>query len=154
MPKEMPLWVRFSATEWMEWKGEPSWDMESSIRLAKMLAGLGVDVVDVSSGGNSAEQRITGGKTYQTNLARQIRRALRADGIEMLVAAVGSIAEADFARDVVEEGPEQSADLALVGRRFLREPNLVLNMALELGLPTQWPIQYHYVQPKVVTKSG
>lgn len=144
----MPLWLRFSATEWMEWDGKPSWDLESSIKLAKLLPGLGIDVLDVSSGGNNSKQRFGTNQRYQTDLAREIRRALRADGIDLLVGAVGTINTPEFARDVVQEGPEQSADLALIGRQLLREPNFVLNAAGKLGVPVKWPNQYHKSEPK------
>ncbi|EFY97247.1 NADH:flavin oxidoreductase [Metarhizium robertsii] len=150
IPDSMPLWLRVSATEWMEWTGEPSWDLDSTVRLAKLLPALGVDALDVSSGGNDPRQRLLREKTYQTDLARQIRRALRADGLDMVVGAVGNIDGAEFARDVVQEGGEQSADLVLVARHFLREPDFVLNAAERLGVPVKWPNQYHRAAPKEV----
>ncbi|KAK2589721.1 NADH-dependent flavin oxidoreductase [Conoideocrella luteorostrata] len=150
IPETMPLWVRISGTEWMQHTGQPSWDLESSIKLAKLLPGLGVDVLDVSSGGNSAGQQILREKTYQTNLAKEIRRALRADNIDLIVGAVGNIDTPEFARDVVQEGDEQSADLALVARHFLREPDFVLNAAEKLGVPVKWPNQYHRAEPREV----
>ncbi|EFY93307.1 NADH-dependent flavin oxidoreductase-like protein [Metarhizium acridum CQMa 102] len=162
IPESMPLWLRVSATEWMEWTGEPSWDLDSTIRLAKLLPALGIDVLDllpalgidvldVSSGGNNSQQRLPREKTYQTSLAREIRRALRADKLDLIVGAVGNIDSAEFARDVVQEGDEQSADLALVARHFLREPDFVLNAAEKLGVPVKWPNQYHRAAPKEVS---
>ncbi|GAB0137690.1 hypothetical protein EsDP_00005947 [Epichloe bromicola] len=150
IPESMPLWLRISATEWMEHAGQPSWDLESSIKLAKLLPGLGIDVLDVSSGGNSAGQKMLREKTYQTNLAREIRRALRADNIDLIIGAVGSIDAPEFARDVVQQGGQQSADLVLVARQFLREPDFVLNAAEKLGVPVKWPSQYHMAEPKDV----
>lgn len=146
----MPLWLRISGTEWMEHTGQPSWDLESSIQLAKLLPSLGIDVLDVSSGGNNSQQQILRERTYQTNLAREIRRALRAEKNELIVGTVGNIDNAEFARDVVQEGEEQSADLALVARHFLREPDFVLNAAEKLGVPVKWPNQYHRAEPKEV----
>lgn len=150
IPAEMPLWLRISATEWMEWQSEPSWDLEGSIKLAKLLPDLGIDVLDVSSGGNNAAQKIAPKKSYQTNLAREIRRALRADGIDLPVGTVGNVDDAEFARDLVQDGPDQSADLVLTARQFLREPNFVLNAAEKLKVPVKWPNQYHRAEPKEV----
>lgn len=153
IPADMPLWLRISATEWMEHAGAPSWDLEQSIRLAKLLPAWGVDVLDVSSGGNNPQQRIARQKTYQTDLAREIRRAVRADGLDLLIASVGSIDDAEFARDVVQEGPGQSADLALSARQFLRDPQWVLHAAHKLGVPVKWPIQYLRAAPRDVQKA-
>ncbi|PNY23934.1 NADPH dehydrogenase [Tolypocladium capitatum] len=153
VPDDMPLWLRISATEWMEHAGAPSWDLEQSIRLAKLLPAWGIDVLDVSSGGNNSQQKIARRRTYQTDLAREIRRALRADGIDLLIGTVGSIDDAEFARHVVQEGPEQSADLALSARQFLRDPQWVLNAAHKLNVPVKWPNQYHRAGPKEVRKA-
>ncbi|GJN72956.1 hypothetical protein PLIIFM63780_007022 [Purpureocillium lilacinum] len=150
IPADMPLWVRISATEWMEWAGAPSWDLEQSLRLARLLPGWGVDVLDVSSGGNNPKQRIDRARTYQTDLARRIRTALRDEGSSLIIGAVGGIDDAAFARDVVQEGPEQSADLALAAKQFLRDPQFVLHAAHELGVPVKWPNQYHRAEPKEV----
>jgi protein disulfide-isomerase A1 len=150
IPDSMPLWLRISATEWMEWSGQPSWDLPSSIQLAKLLPSLGVDVLDVSSGGNNSQQKLLREKTYQTNLAREIRRAIRAENLDLIVGAVGNIDNAEFARDVIQEGEDQSADLALLARHFLREPDFVLNAAEKLGVPVRWPVQYHRAAPKDV----
>ncbi|PHH67257.1 hypothetical protein CDD81_3026 [Ophiocordyceps australis] len=144
IPDKMPLWVRISATEWMEWADGPSWDLDSSIALAKAMASWGVDVVDVSSGGNSSTQRIPrNDPSYQTSLARHIRRALRHEGLDLAVGAVGLIDKATVARDVVQQGPDQSGDLALVGRQFLRDGGWVFTAAQELQVAVKWPVQYH-----------
>lgn len=144
----MPLWVRVSGTEWMEGAGAPSWDIESTIRLAKELPALGVDVLDVSSGGNNQHQQIPRhDKTYQTKLAGQVRRALRADGIDLLIGAVGLITESQEARDLVQEGAETSADFALVARQLLREPEWVLRAAHEQKVKAKWANQYHRAGP-------
>ena len=146
----MPLWLRISGTEWMEWQSEPSWDLEGSIQLAKLLPDLGIDVLDVSSGGNNAGQKIVPEKRYQANLAREIRRALRADGINLPIGTVGNVDDAEFARDLVQDGPDQSTDLVLTARQYLREPNFVLNAAKKLKVPVKWPNQYHRAEPKEV----
>ncbi|PHH74227.1 hypothetical protein CDD82_5038 [Ophiocordyceps australis] len=144
IPDTMPLWVRISATEWMEWAGEPSWHLDSTVALAKHMASWGVDVIDVSSGGNNSKQRIPRNDPgYQTRLAQSVRRALRHEGLDMAVGAVGLITQSTVARDIVEQGPEQSGDLVLVGRQFLRDGGWVLTVAQELGVAVKWPVQYH-----------
>src|SRR6478609_3384058 len=68
MPADMPLFVRISATDWLEnnpeYQGE-SWTVEESKKLAILLAQYGVDVLDVSSGGNHVLQQPVGGPGYQ-----------------------------------------------------------------------------------------
>ncbi len=103
----MPLFLRLSATEWME-ETEPGkqfgcWEVEDTIRIAKVVSDLGVDLLDVSSAGNHPLQRITAfdSKDYQTKIAARIRRELRAEGKAMLIGAVGLITEAEQARDIV-----------------------------------------------------
>src|SRR5690606_18956777 len=64
-PDDYPLWVRISATDWLEHTSRPSWTLEDSVRLSQMLREKGVDVVDVSSGGNAPEQKISIGPGYQ-----------------------------------------------------------------------------------------
>ncbi|KAM5356225.1 hypothetical protein ACJ41O_002871 [Fusarium nematophilum] len=148
IPTEMPLWLRISATEWMEWNNEPSWDLEDSIRLAKLLPAAGVDVLDVSSGGNSAGQRIEVQQTFQSDLAGRIRDAVRADAKDLLIATVGLVTDGAFARSVVQEGEDPKADLVLVARQFLREPDFVLSAAQQLNVDAKWPNQYHRAPPK------
>lgn len=162
IPESMPLFVRISATEWMEWAGHESWDLPQSIQLAHLLADLGVDLLDVSSGGNSAEQQIKIHPYYQVSLAGQIRAALQSKGKSMLIGAVGMITNAEMARSIVqdgklatngtqnstievseEHGQTTQADLVLMARQYLREPEFVLRTAHHLGVEVKWPIQYH-----------
>ncbi len=141
IPAETALFLRISATEWMEHLGPgESWDVEQSVRLAKLLPDLGVDLLDVSSGGNSAEQRIELHATYQVDLAARIREELRKEGKNLLVGAVGLITTGEAAQSVVRD---DKADLVLVGRQFLREPEFVLRAAHDLGVDVKWPNQYH-----------
>jgi 2,4-dienoyl-CoA reductase-like NADH-dependent reductase (Old Yellow Enzyme family) len=161
IPKGMPLLVRVSSTEWMEKSGYPeSWDVESTIRLAKLLPGLGVDLLDVSSGGNNELQAITPYNDFQVGIAGRIRSELHREGIKsLLIGAVGMITDAEAAKAIVENGKplpkadtvetedEQGAvakaDIVLIARQFLREPEWVLRVAYRLGVKVQWPQQYH-----------
>jgi 2,4-dienoyl-CoA reductase-like NADH-dependent reductase (Old Yellow Enzyme family) len=174
IPAGMPLFLRMSATEFLEdadlGKELGSWDIESTIRVAKQLPSMGVDLLDVSSGGNHPGQRIDGvnAKDCHVKIAGRIRNAVRADDLKLLVGAVGLITEAEQARDIVEQagtvaqiengiseearaakkmtdaqdGKEPMADVILVGRQFLREPDWVLKVAWKLGLDVWWPNQF------------
>lgn len=149
----MPLWLRISATEWMDHAGEASWDVESSISLARLLPALGVDVLDVSSGGNHASQRIQPHNEFQTDLAGQIRSAVRADGLDLMIAAVGRITRAETARSLLEPGQSDGAagakaDIVMAARQFLRDPQWVLKVAHDLSVPVKWPNQYERAMPK------
>ncbi|KAK0657395.1 hypothetical protein B0T16DRAFT_425632 [Cercophora newfieldiana] len=151
IPETMPLLVRVSATEWMEHTGLPFWDVGQTIQLARLLPDLGVDLLDVSSGGNHPDQQIKMHSHYQIDIAAKVREALRAEGKSLLIGAVGMVTTADLAREVVQEegvevqlgvGLKAKADLVLVGRQFLREPEFVLRTAHELGVKVKWPVQY------------
>ncbi|KAI3331917.1 NADPH dehydrogenase [Xylariaceae sp. AK1471] len=164
IPESMPLLLRISATEWMEHAGE-SWTLEDSIRLAKLLPAAGVDLLDVSSGGNNADQKINIHPYYQVDLAGKIRETLQKEGTKLLIGAVGLITNAEMARSIVQEGKEATAtgptthdsvevanevagpvtraDLVLMARQFLREPEFPLRVAHQLGVDVKWPNQYH-----------
>ncbi|KAF5007882.1 hypothetical protein FDECE_5797 [Fusarium decemcellulare] len=150
IPDTVPLSLRISAVEWMDWSGKPSWDLDQSVRLAKLLPGLGVDILDVSSGGNHKDQRIDIHPNYQLDLAKTIRVALKKNDINLHIAAVGFINSPEIARDVVQVSGADGAqaDLAFVGRQFLREPEFLLRSAQELGVEIQWPYQYEMIRPK------
>ncbi|KAK7897595.1 NADH-dependent flavin oxidoreductase [Exophiala xenobiotica] len=177
IPTDMPLFLRVSSTEWMEeselGKKHGSWDVESTMRLARLLPALGIDLLDVSSGGNHPLQRINmfSSKDYQTKIANQIRQMAKTNNLKLLVGAVGLITEAEQARDIVEEGPDRSigeeanaakemtdakggkepmADVILVARQFMREPEWVLKVAWKLGVDVAWPSQFLRVRfPKL-----
>ncbi|KAL7799103.1 hypothetical protein V8C37DRAFT_366578 [Trichoderma ceciliae] len=148
IPADMPLWLRVSGTEWMEWAGQPSWTVEDTIELAKLVPSWGIDVLDISSGGNNYEQKFPPSQSYQIDIARTVRKVLRAEGIDLLIGAVGNISDAQTAYDVVQEGPEAAAELALVARQFLREPEWVLRVAHELKVAVKWANQYSRAGPR------
>lgn len=88
----------------MEGQAPASWDIPSSIRLAELLPGLGIDVLDVSSAGNHPKQRIQMHNSYQTDIAGKIRKAIRDKGLKLAIATVGQITEAEMARELVQNG--------------------------------------------------
>jgi 2,4-dienoyl-CoA reductase-like NADH-dependent reductase (Old Yellow Enzyme family) len=129
-PDELPLLVRISATDWVE----GGWDPDQSVELARGLAPLGVDLVDVSSGGLVATAQIPVGPGFQTGFAERIRREAH-----VRTGAVGLITSAEQADHVVRTG---QADLVLVGREILRDPHFPLRAARALGQEGPWPPQY------------
>jgi len=129
-PEELPLLVRISATDWMP----GGWDADQSVELCRALRGLGVDLVDVSSGGLVPTAKVPVGPGYQTGFAERIRREA---GIA--TGAVGMITAPEQADHVVRTG---QADLVLLARELLRDPNFPLRAAKALGQEGPWPRQY------------
>ncbi|KAM7206013.1 FMN-linked oxidoreductase [Rhypophila sp. PSN 637] len=145
MPQQMPLFVRISATDWLEEvegygpEEDKSWTAEQSARLAQMLATKGVDLIDVSSGGNSPQQKITiRGPGYQAGFARKIKEAV---GDKLLVSTVGSITSGKLAEQLLtgnggDDGKQEvELDVVMAGRAFQKNPGLVWAWADELGIP-------------------
>ena len=139
MPADMPLFMRLSASDWLdvnpEYEGE-SWTLSDSIELAKILATRGVDLLDVSSGGNHPLQKIKSGPGYQTPFAKAIKEAV---GNKLLVGTVGSIKSGKQAQSIISgEGDEETSkgkqelDLVVGGRMFQKNPGLVWDWAEEL----------------------
>ncbi|HEY2673095.1 MAG TPA: NADH:flavin oxidoreductase/NADH oxidase, partial [Rugosimonospora sp.] len=134
MPAGMPLVVRLSATDW----SEGGWTDEETVRVSGLLRDAGVDLVDVSSGGNVADAEIPVGPGYQVRFARRVR-----EEAGLASGAVGMITEAKQAEEIVADG---SADVVLLARALLRDPHWALRAAHELGVPVgegvDWPKQY------------
>ncbi len=129
-PESYPVFVRISATDWIE----GGWTLEDSVALAKQLIGLGVDVVDCSSGGLLPGAKIPIGAGYQVPFAERIRRETN-----ILTAAVGLITAPEQADQIIRTG---NADLVLLGREFLRDPYWPLHAAIRLGEENPVPKQY------------
>jgi 2,4-dienoyl-CoA reductase-like NADH-dependent reductase (Old Yellow Enzyme family) len=130
IPDSMPLLYRVSATDWVD----GGWTLEDSCELAESLKNLGVDMIDVSSGGAVPDAQIPVGPGYQVPLAKAIRQQA---GI--LTAAVGMISDAESAQRVLTE---ESADAVMMGRRWLRDPYSALHFAEDLAVDVTWPRQY------------
>ena len=134
-PAERPVFVRISATDWME----GGWDLAQSIELAKLLKAEGIDLVDCSSGGNVSTAKIPVAPGYQVPFAEAIRREA---GIA--TAAVGMITEPRQAEDILAAG---RADAIVMARAFLRDPYWPQRAARELGADVEWPWQYGRAKP-------
>lgn len=129
-PDELPLLVRISATDW----AEGGWDLEQSVRFAGLLGELGVDLIDVSSGGLLPDAVPTVSPGYQVPFARTIRERT---GIP--TGAVGLITEPRQAEAVLASG---GADAVFLGRELLRRPHWPLNAAKTLSADIDWPLAY------------
>ena len=130
-PQELPLFVRVSATDWVE----DGWNPDETVELARRLKALGVDLIDVSSGGTSANAEIPVGPGYQTRFAESIRKA---SGIA--TGTVGMITEPAQAEHILRTG---QADLILLARELLRDPYWPLHADDDLGgKQATWPAQY------------
>lgn len=132
-PEEKPLFIRFSASDWVD----GGWSVQETAELAAIVADLGVDLVDVSSGGVVAEAKIEVGLGYQVPFAHEVREK---SGVT--TAAVGLIIEPDQAEAILKDG---SADVVMFARAGLREPSWPLRAAHELGVAVAdapYPPQY------------
>jgi 2,4-dienoyl-CoA reductase-like NADH-dependent reductase (Old Yellow Enzyme family) len=129
-PEHLPLFVRISATDWMD----GGWNLDQSVELARRLRQAGVDLVDVSSGGLAPDQQIRLGPGYQVPFAGRIRQEA---GIA--TGAVGLITEIEQAEAIVRDG---QADAVLVARQSLRDPYWPLRAARALGSEVEPPRQY------------
>ncbi len=130
-PERKPLFVRLSATDW----ADGGWSLEDTVAVSGMLRDAGVDLIDVSSGGNVPHQQIVVGPGYQVPFARAVR-----SGAGLPTGAVGLITEPAQAEQVLVEG---SADAVFLARALLRDPHWALRAAHELGVEVgYWPDQY------------
>ena len=129
-PRELPVIVRISASEYVE----GGWDLDDSVELSCRLKAAGADLIDCSSGGNSPQQQLRVYPGYQVPFARAIReRAGIATG------AVGLITAPEQAEAIVASG---EADVVLMGRELLRDPYWPLHAARALRAEIEWPKQY------------
>ena len=129
-PERYPLFLRISATDWVD----GGWDLEQSVGLARQLGRLGVDLVDCSSGGLVRGARIQLGPGYQVPFAERVRREA-----EIATAAVGLITDAEQANAIVARG---HADMVLLARELLRDPYFPTHAARALEAEIAWPKQY------------
>ena len=130
-PAELPVVVRVSATDWVE----DGWNPDETVELAKRLKALGVDLVDVSSGGTSVNAEIPTGPGYQTRFAERVRKE---SGIA--TGTVGMITEPAQAEHILRTC---QADIIFLARELLRDPYWPLHADDDLGgRKATWPAQY------------
>ncbi|KAK1977505.1 NADH:flavin oxidoreductase/NADH oxidase [Colletotrichum cereale] len=150
MPEDMPLFLRISATDWLEEQEDipESWTGQDTARLAPLLAERGVDLLDVSTGAISLRQQPRLGPGYQAPFAVKVKQAV---GDKMAVSSVGSINSAKLANDLLER---DGLDLVFVGRAFQKNPGLVFTWADELGVQVNMPNQIRWAFGGRGRKSG
>lgn len=130
-PEDKPLFFRISATDWLEQNG---WTPDDTVRFARLLKDHGVDLLDVSTGGNATGVRMPIGPGYQVPFAARVKAET-----DLPVAAVGLITEPEQAEKILANG---EADAVLLGRELLRDPYWARRAARELGGTVQTPDQY------------
>ena len=129
IPASTPLFVRISATDWVD----DGWNLVDSIELCTQLKALGVDLIDVSTGGNVHNAPIKATPGFQVPFAA----AIRAEAA-IMTAAVGLITEPEQAQYIIETG---EADAVFLARAMIRNPRWALNAAEKLGVKIAWPHQ-------------
>ncbi|MEY4970529.1 MAG: hypothetical protein RLZZ277_760 [Actinomycetota bacterium] len=132
IPEETPLFVRISATDWVD----DGWNIIDSIELAKILKVIGVDLIDVSTGGNLHNAPIEATPGFQVPFAAAIRNEA---GIP--TAAVGMITEPEQAEHIIVT---DEADAVFLARAMLRNPRWALTASEKLGVKIDWPRQFEY----------
>jgi 2,4-dienoyl-CoA reductase-like NADH-dependent reductase (Old Yellow Enzyme family) len=135
IPESMPLIVRISATDWDDSEG----DLQRSVHFAKLAKEHGVDLIDVSAGGNLTHPNVSSGPGYQTAFAAQIRAEAN-----IPVGTVGAITDALQAEHILRSG---QADAILIGRTALADPRWWHRAAHRLGHELPWVPQYSWPQP-------
>ncbi len=127
---DVPLFVRISATDWVE----GGWTIEDSVKLCTLLKAASVDLIDCSTGGNSRDQKIPVGPLYQVTFAEEIKT-----NCDIATGAVGMITTPQEAEEILKSN---QADLIFMAREFLRNPYFPLDAAKTLGDNIEWPKQY------------
>lgn len=148
---DKPLFFRFSATDWAEEEknanGEwASWGEEQSVELSRALQKEGVDLVDVSSGGNYVGQKIPLAPGYQVPFAERIKKELP----DLAVGSVGLITDPRQAEKILQDG---QADTIFLARELLRHVDFPIYAAQELGVVVKPANQYERAWTRMMTPS-
>jgi len=144
-PADKPLFVRISATDWLDAEGGQT--ASDSVELARALKQRGCDLIDVSTAGNSPRSKPDYGRMYQVPFAERIRHEAA-----IPVMSVGAIQGADHVNTILAAG---RADLCALARPHLFDPYLVLHAAAEHGAERfAWPRQYLAVRPRSRARRG
>ncbi|KAF2074013.1 hypothetical protein CYY_004690 [Polysphondylium violaceum] len=136
LPSSVPLFVRLSCEEWVK----DGIHIEDTVRLAKILETMDVDLLDCSSGGNSSNQKIAGGPLYQVPFAERIKSSTR-----FLTGAVGLINKPNEAEKILRE---DKCDLVFLARGLLRDPFWAIHAAYELEVEVDNCLQYSFVDKR------
>ncbi|WP_227025581.1 oxidoreductase [Streptomyces tsukubensis] len=132
-PRERPMTVRVSATDWAPGGATA----EEVVEWARSFAAHGADAVDVSTGQVVQEEQPAFGRSYQTPYADRIRNET---GVPVI--AVGAISSWDDVNSLLLAG---RADLCALARPHLYDPHWTLHAAAEqeyTGPGVSWPPPY------------
>jgi 2,4-dienoyl-CoA reductase-like NADH-dependent reductase (Old Yellow Enzyme family) len=129
-PKNLPVFVRVSATDW----SPGGWDLDQTVAFSRELKNIGVDFIDVSTGGLVSDAKIPVEASFQVPFSREIRQS-----VGIMTGAVGMINNAKQAERILQD---DSADAILMARELLRDPYFPLHAARDLGEAVAWPKQY------------
>lgn len=140
LPDSMPLFIRISASDWIE----GGWEIDQSVELAMCLKKWGVDLIDVSSGGAAPHAKIPAQPGYQVPFAEKIRHQA-----SVMTGAVGLITEVQQANAIITSG---CADLVFFARELLRNPYFALQAESACHQTAHWPLQYGYALQKSSNK--
>ncbi|PYI13770.1 FMN-linked oxidoreductase [Aspergillus japonicus CBS 114.51] len=126
----MPIFLRISASDWLEEVlPEQSWNNDCTIQFAQELVKQGaVDLIDISSGGVHAAQKVKSSPGFQVPFAAAVKKAV---GDKLLVSAVGAITNGRQAEEIIEK---DGIDVILVGRGFQKDPGLAWTFAQHLDV--------------------
>ncbi|WP_440711064.1 NADH:flavin oxidoreductase/NADH oxidase [Herbiconiux sp. YIM B11900] len=143
--EDVPLFVRLSATDWLDEPGDGEdaapWNQEQTATVAAWAQDAGADLFDISTGGNVRGVRIPVGPLYQVPFAEYVK-----ENAEAPVAAVGLITTPQEAEEIVASG---RADAVFLARELLRDPHFALRAATELGVDIDyWPAPYERARPR------
>ncbi|KAJ2698899.1 hypothetical protein FB645_005496 [Coemansia sp. IMI 203386] len=136
-PKEKPLFVSVSALE----GAEQGWKFQETLVLVKMLVNDGVDLCEISQGGNIANAELRMDPESRKDVVGRVKRETPG----LLVGAVGLICNGIQANDLLENN---FADAVFSARQFIRNPSFVLSAAHDLGTSIKWPKQYECARVK------
>ena len=130
-PAERPMSVRISATDW----ANGGIQGEEAVEIARAFVNAGADIIHVSTGQTTMDERPVYGRMFQTPYSDQIRNEA---GVRTI--AVGNILDADQVNAIIAAG---RADLVALGRPHLSDPYWTLHAAAELGYEQQhWTHSY------------
>ncbi|SAL33613.1 NADH-dependent flavin oxidoreductase [Caballeronia choica] len=130
-PADKPMSVRISAHDWVDGGMTP----DDAVEIARAFKTAGADLIDVSSGQVSKDEKPVYGRMFQTPFSDRVRNEA---GIATI--AVGAISEADHVNSIIAAG---RADLCAIARPHLANPAWTLNEGARIGyFDIAWPKQY------------
>jgi anthraniloyl-CoA monooxygenase len=130
-PADKPMSVRISAHDWVPGGTTP----DDATEISRLFKAAGADIIHVSSGQVSKDEKPVYGRMFQVPFSDKIRNELQVPTI-----TVGNIFEADHVNTIIAAG---RADLCALARPHLADPAWTLHAAAEQGYTDiAWPKQY------------